>query len=84
MYTETAEQDGEDAGGQLLICTSCFPISHRAHVDGLQRLITGTDGWRQLGLAGRTILRRLIVNGATFRAESGHVVDFSGEILSPG
>ncbi len=82
--TKTAEQDGEDSRRQLFVCAHRFPIRQRAHVDGLHWLITGTDWWRKLCLAGRAILGHLVIDGATLCAESGHVVDNSGEILSPG
>ena len=84
VNTKTAEQDGENSGGQLLVSAHRFPISHRPHVDGLHWLVTAADWWRKLCLAGRAILRHLVVDGATLCAESGHVVDNSGEILSPG
>jgi hypothetical protein len=50
----------------------------------LHWLVTGTDRWGKLCLAGGAILGHLIIDGATLCAESGHVVENSGEILSPG
>lgn len=84
MNTKTAEQDRENSGGQLLVSAHRFPISHRPQVDGLHWLVTGTDRWGKLCLAGGAILGHLIIDGATLCAESGHVVENSGEILSPG
>ena len=84
VNTKTAEQDGEDSSGQLLVSAHCFPISQRTHVDRLHWLITGTDWWRKLCLAGGAILGHLIIDGAAFCAESGHVVDNSGEIFITG
>src|ERR1041385_3862183 len=71
VYSECAEQNRTNTRDNLLVGSHRFPISHRAGINSLHRLIAGVDG-SERRLASVAELRRLIVDGAAFCTVSGH------------
>src|SRR5262249_46079709 len=71
VYSEPAHENRSDAGNDFLIGPQRFPVSHRAGINRLHRLIAGVDGGERR-LASGAVLRRFIVYGAAFCAVSGH------------